>query len=215
MLSETDRDLIKKAFQVPVHDSYGLREGGLIGYECEKGVMHSMDEQLILETIDPQTLEPCEKEGELVLTNVTGTAFPVIRYRTGDIVTLSKKKCECGKTLSSLKVSGGRAVEFVVAKDGRWIVGYSFIYIARSVKGIVKFQIIQEKIGAILIRITVDDNFPEDGKAQVEAAAAARLKSGDKIFVEIVEDIKPAPSGKYRPVISKPAEDLIKQRVFT
>jgi phenylacetate-CoA ligase len=214
ILSDVDRKLIAEGFGVPVYDSYGLREAGLIGHECEQGTMHCMDEQLILETVDPETLQPVEGEGELVVTNIVGPAFPIIRYRTGDIVTLSHKKCDCGRTLSSVKISGGRAVEFVVTKAGKWVVGYSFIYIARSVKGIVKFQVVQEKLGEIRIRLVVDERFPEDGVAQIRHKASQRLGGDDLIEVEIVEDIKPARSGKYRPVISKVAEELYTGRCF-
>lgn len=211
MLSDCDRQIIEQGFGVPVYDSYGLREAGLIGHECEHKTMHCVDEQLILETIDPHTLEPSDGEGELVVTNIVGPAFPIIRYRTGDIVTLSADGCPCGRSLSSVKISGGRAVEFIVTKEGKWVVGYSFIYIARSVKGIVKFQVIQEKIGEITIRLAVDSNFPDDGVDQVKEQAAKRLGSDDAIQVEIVDDIKPAPSGKYRPVISKVAEELCRE----
>lgn len=214
MLSAVDRALIAEGFGVPVYDSYGLREAGLIGHECEQGTMHCMDEQVILETIDPETLEPTEGEGELVVTNIVGPAFPVIRYRTGDIVTLSAEPCSCGRNLSRIRISGGRAVEFVVTRAGKWVVGYSFIYIARAVKGIVKFQIIQEKIGEILIRLVVDERFPEDGVEQVKVQAAKRLGGDDVILVDIVDDIKPAQSGKYRPVISKVAEELYQNRDF-
>jgi len=215
ILSAVDRQLIAEGFGVPVYDSYGLREAGLIGHECDQGTMHCMDEQLILETINPETLKPTDGQGELVVTNIVGPAFPVIRYRTGDIVTLSQHPCACGRTLSSIQISGGRAVEFIVTKAGKWVVGYSFIYIARSVKGIVKFQVIQEKIGEIHIRLAVDSRFPADGIDQVKKKAAQRLGGDDKITVEIVDDIKPARSGKYRPVISKIAEELYKNRDFT
>lgn len=214
MLSDVDRKLISDGFGVPVFDSYGLREAGLIGHECGQGTMHCMDEQLILETVDPETLEPVDGEGELVVTNIVGNAFPIIRYRTGDIVTLSQHKCDCGRTLSRVKISGGRAVEFVVTKAGKWVVGYSFIYIGRSVKGIVKFQVVQEKLGELQIRLVVDEKFPADGSEQVRAAASRRLGGDDRIDVEIVDDIKPAPSGKYRPVISKVAEELYCRRHF-
>lgn len=215
MLSDVDRQLITEGFGVPVRDSYGLREAGLIGHECEHGTMHCMDEQVILETIDPETLEPTDGEGELVVTNIVGPAFPVIRYRTGDIVTLSQQPCACGRNLSSIRISGGRAVEFVVTKAGKWVVGYSFIYIARSVPGIVKFQVVQEKLGAILIRLAVDDRFPANGIELVKEKAAQRLGGDDEIQVEIVDDIAPARSGKYRPVISKVAEELYGKREFS
>ena len=214
MLSDVDRKLIAEGFGVPVYDSYGLREAGLIGHECEYQTMHCMDEQVILETVDPETLKPTDDEGELVVTNIVGPAFPIIRYRTGDIVTLSREVCPCGRSLSSIKISGGRAVEFVVTRAGKWVVGYSFIYIARSVKGIVKFQIIQDKIGEVRIRLAVDERFPHDGVEQVKAKAAQRLGGDDEIIVEIVDDIRSAPSGKYRPVISKVAEELYRKRTF-
>lgn len=214
MLSDVDRKLIAEGFGVPVYDSYGLREAGLIGHECEYQTMHCMDEQVILETVDPETLKPTDDEGELVVTNIVGPAFPIIRYRTGDIVTLSRKACACGRSLSSIKISGGRAVEFVVTRAGKWVVGYSFIYIARSVKGIVKFQVIQDKIGEVRIRLAVDERFPHDGVEQVKAKAAQRLGGDDEIIVEIVDDIRSAPSGKYRPVISKVAEELYRKRTF-
>ncbi len=214
MLSDVDRKLITDGFGVPVFDSFGLREAGLIGHECSRGTMHCTDEQLILETIDPETLEPIDGEGELVVTNIVGRAFPVIRYRTGDIVTLSNEPCACGRTLSRVKISGGRAVEFVVTKAGKWVVGYSFIYIARSVQGVVKFQVVQEKLGEIRIRLVVDERFPPDGIEQIKLQASKRLGGDDRIEVEIVEDIKPAPSGKYRPVISKVAEELYSKRDF-
>lgn len=214
MLSAVDRRMIEEGFGVPVCDSYGLREAGLIGHECEHGTMHCMDEQVLLETINPETLEPCEGEGELVVTNIVGPAFPVIRYRTGDIVTLTKEPCICGRTLSQIKISGGRAVEFIVTKSGKWVVGYSFIYIARAVKGIVKFQVVQENIGTISIRLVVNDQFPSNGIDQVKSKAAQRLDGDDRIDIELVDDIKPARSGKYRPVISKVAEELYAKRHF-
>ncbi len=214
MLSDVDRNLIAEGFGVPVFDSYGLREGGLVGHECSEGTMHCMDEQVILETIDPESLEPVEGEGELVVTNIVGPAFPVIRYRTGDIVTLSHEPCACGRTLSRIKISGGRAVEFVVTKAGKWVVGYSFIYIARSVPGVVKFQVVQEQLGEIRFLLVVDERFPADGVGRIRSQAAKRLGGDDRIEVEIVDDIVPARSGKYRPVVSRVAEEMYNKKQF-
>jgi len=208
MLTDVDRRIVTEAFGVPVYDSYGLREGGLIGHECEHLTMHTMDEQVLLETVDPQTGQPVEGEGELVLTNLVSAVMPIIRYRTGDIVTLSKAPCPCGRTLGSVRVSGGRVADFVVTSDGRWIAGYSFIYICRSVKGVVKFQAVQERRGLVEVLVATDGNFPPDGEEQIRQQVLARLRSQDEVVVRKVQDIRPAPSGKYRPVIGKVAEEL-------
>ncbi len=209
MLTDVDRKAIALAFGVPVYDSYGLREVGLVGHECEHETMHCIDEQLILETIDPHTLEPTDGQGELVLTNIMSPAMPIIRYRTGDMVTLSDAPCPCGRTLSSLEISGGRVADFVVTTDGVWIPGYAFIYICRSVRGIVKFQVHQEPQGQVRVLLATDGNFSPDGLQQVRQAVQARLNSDDEVLVEVVDDIQPAPSGKYRPVIGKLAERLL------
>ena len=217
LLSDVDRTLISEAFGVPVYDSYGLREAGLIGHECEYGAMHCTDEQILLETVDPKTHDPVEGEGEgeLVVTNLVGHAFPIIRYATGDIVTLSNQPCPCGRTLSQVKVSGGRAVEFIVTEAGKWVGGVSLMYVARAIPGIVKFQAYKEQIGEIVFRLVVDQHFPEDGVDIVKRQVQQRIEGDDQIIVEIVEDIKPAPSGKYRPVISKVALEMFRNRDFT
>ncbi len=208
MLGEVNRKIITDAFGVPVYDSYGLREGGLVAHECNHFTMHTNDEHLILETVDPDTLDPSDGEGELIVTSLISRVMPVIRYRTGDIVTLSDEPCACGRSLGRIEISGGRIADFVVTGDGKWVVGYSFIYICRSVPGIVKFQVRQEEMGEIRVLLATDENFPDDGVERVTRKVRARLGSDDVIEVELVDDIQPAPSGKYRPVVGEVAEAL-------
>jgi len=203
-----NRQVLAAAFGVPVCDSFGLREAGLVGHECSYGTMHATEEQLILETIDPATLQPTDGEGELVVTNLVGLAMPLIRYRTGDAVTLSKSPCPCGRTLGGLTISGGRMLDFVVTSQGRWVGGVAFIYTLRAIKGVVKFQVRQERIGGVRILLAVDKEFASDGMEQVKSVIAKRLGCNDEIVVELVDDILPAPSGKYRPVVSTVAEQL-------
>ncbi len=207
MLGEVNRRIIEEAFGVPCYDSYGLREAGLVGHECREKVMHTIDEQVLLETIDPATLEPTDGEGELVVTSLISRAMPVIRYRTGDIVTLGEGPCACGLDLGRIEISGGRIADFVVTRAGKWVAGYFIIYICRSTPGVVKFQVRQERIGALRVLLVVDENFPEDGCERVTRAVEQRLGGDDEVEVEVVEDIAPAPSGKYRPVISRVAEE--------
>jgi phenylacetate-CoA ligase len=215
MLGEVNRRIISEAFGLPVYDSYGLREAGLVGHECRHQTMHTMDEQVILETIDPRTLRPTDGEGELVVTSLISRVMPVIRYRTGDIVTLTRAACPCGLALGRMEISGGRVADFVVTNQGKWVAGYFIIYICRSMKGVVKFQAVQDRPGEVRVRLVVDGQFPSDGAEQVKAAVRARRASDDRIEVEIVEDIAPAPSGKYRPVIGKLAESLQASGRFT
>ena len=134
----------------------------------------------------------------LVFTTLTKQAMPIIRYRTGDIVTLSDESCPCGRTLSSIKISGGRIADFIVTNNGVWIPGYAFIYICRSVKGITKFQVVQKRRGELKVYLAVDDRFPPDGKEQIVKAVRQRIDSDDEILVEVVDDIEPAQGAVVR-----------------
>jgi phenylacetate-CoA ligase len=64
--------------------------------------MHVLESEFIAEVIDPVTTAPVEdgQPGELVLTNLGRDASPVIRYRTGDLVTRRRDRCVCGRTLA-------------------------------------------------------------------------------------------------------------------
>ncbi len=208
MLGDVNRKIIGDAFDLPVYDSYGLREAALVGHECDRFTMHTTDEQVILETIDPVTLAPTAGQGELVVTSLISRVMPVIRYRTGDIVTLSDEPCPCGRSLGRITISGGRIADFVVTRQGKWVAGYFLIYICRGVPGIVKFQAVQDRVGELRVSLVTDANFPADGCDRVKAAVQARLASDDEITVRVVPDIAPAPSGKYRPVIGNLAEEL-------
>jgi phenylacetate-CoA ligase len=69
--------------------------------------MHLIESEFIAEVIHPLTGEavlPGER-GELVITNLGRWGFPVIRYRTGDLVQVNLDRCQCGRT--SLRFEGG------------------------------------------------------------------------------------------------------------
>ena len=202
------RDRLNAAFGVPVYDSYGLREVGLIGHECVSQTMHCVEEQLILETVDPTTLEPTDGEGELVVTNLVGRVMPMIRYRTGDIVTLSTTPCPCGRSQRGISITGGRAVDFLVTSKGLWVSGYTFVYLLKQIPGILKLQAQQERIGHVRLLLVVDETFGMSEEDDVRQYLGKSLQCNDEIEIQRVATIPPCPSGKHRMVISKVAEEL-------
>ena len=69
--------------------------------------LHILEEEFVAEVIDPESEEPAAEgePGELVLTNLGRLGSPVVRYRTGDVVTFSRQPCACGR--SSAFLEGG------------------------------------------------------------------------------------------------------------
>ncbi len=98
---------IEELWGAKCFDHIGASEVGPYGFEChlQPGGVHINELEYICEVIDPattKTVSPGET-GELVLTNLYRWCFPVIRYRTGDLVKLSSEEtCSCGRSFRML-----------------------------------------------------------------------------------------------------------------
>ena len=93
--------------------NYGMSEVlSMFGAECSfQNGLHFFGEKVLYpELIDLQSQKSMEIEegvvGELVLTNLYREAQPLIRYRTGDIITILSRECECGKSAFRFEVVG-------------------------------------------------------------------------------------------------------------
>jgi len=100
---------IEDSWSAKCFDHAGASEIGAHSFECEKqpGGTHLIESEFIAEVIDPKTgqaVKPGER-GELVITNLGRWGFPLLRYRTGDLVEVTLDPCSCGRTF--LRFQGG------------------------------------------------------------------------------------------------------------
>ncbi len=100
---ETVRQEIESRLFITASDVYGLAEigGPGVSFECEQRAgLHIAEDQFLVEVIDPDTGEPLDlgQEGELVFTTLNKEAFPLLRYRSGDLSSLDTEPCTCGRT---------------------------------------------------------------------------------------------------------------------
>ena len=117
---EMRREIEERLFVVAT-DNYGVSEviGPGVAGEClEQDGMHVQEDHFFAEVVDPLSGKPVDagKVGELVLTTLTKEAFPVIRYRTGDLCRLMETKCSCGRTFRRISRILGRCDQVVVIK---------------------------------------------------------------------------------------------------
>jgi phenylacetate-CoA ligase len=115
------REALERAFGFRAFDTYGLSEiiGPGVAGECEERAgLHIADDHFLPEIVDPATGAslPPGTEGELTLTTLTKRAAPLIRYRTGDISTLTTEPCRCGRTSARMARVKGRADDMLVIK---------------------------------------------------------------------------------------------------
>jgi phenylacetate-CoA ligase len=86
--------------------------------ECKegKGALHVFDDHFVPEVVDPESGEPTDGTGELVLTTLTKEAMPVLRYRTGDVTQFVDEPCTCGRTHKRIARFSGRVDDMLVIR---------------------------------------------------------------------------------------------------
>ena len=119
--SESMRRDIEATMGIKAYDIYGLTElcGPGVSFECEdQHGMHVNEDCFIPEIIDPETGEvlPEGSTGELVFTTLEKEAFPLIRYRTRDITSLSYEPCPCGRTHVRMSRLKGRTDDMLIIR---------------------------------------------------------------------------------------------------
>jgi phenylacetate-CoA ligase len=119
--TEGMRRAIESGLGCRAYDSYGLSEivGPGVSGECEaREGLHVADDHFLPEVIDPATGAPLPpgRQGELVLTTLTKRGMPLVRYRTGDITTLTVEPCRCGRTSVRMARIVGRADDMLIIK---------------------------------------------------------------------------------------------------
>lgn len=120
--SEGMRATLEKKLKLKAVDIYGLSEimGPGVAIECHEAQngLHIAEDHFLVEVINPETLEPVDEgeDGELVFTSLTKEALPIIRYRTGDIASITREPCTCGRTTTRMSRVKGRTDDMIIVR---------------------------------------------------------------------------------------------------
>ena len=120
--TEEMRSAIEARFPVKAVNIYGLSEiiGPGVSNECieARDGSHVFEDHFIVEAINPNTGQPVPdgKQGELVFTTLTKQAMPLIRYRTGDLASINRTPCICGRTHARMSRITGRVDDMLIIR---------------------------------------------------------------------------------------------------
>ena len=117
--SESMRQKLYERTGIKAHNCYGASEFyGPMFLECEKqDGAHVWADLALIEILDKNGEPvPDGESGEVVVTMLQKEAFPLIRYKIGDISSLTWKKCACGRTHPRLGRITGRSDDMIVVR---------------------------------------------------------------------------------------------------
>ncbi len=197
------RMLIESVFKVPVANEFGSRDIGFTAHETPDKQMLMMSESHILEVLDGDG-NPVKagETGEAVITGLCSDAQPFIRYRTGDMLSISDESCVAGRGLHVIKSVAGRTTDFVIRRDGTILHALAIIYVLRAVEGVREFKFIQHSLSQVEIKIVTNEYWKDENCIVIKSGIKERL--GDEVSIEMnfVDAIECEKSGKYRYVVS-------------
>ena len=203
-LMQPMRKNIEDVFACDVYDTYGLNDGGVGAYECSEHCgLHIDTERSIMEVVDDTGFQINEGIGHILGTSLHNYAMPFIRYDTDDMGHIIEDACGCGRESMLLKEVMGRSVDVLLTPEGKSVHGWFFLYIFwEHCKGIKEYQVIQENIDEILIKIVQEDDFDEK-QIEIIGDIIKRKSSGWDIEFRFVDKIERTKAGKYKFIISE------------
>lgn len=197
ILTESSREIISRAFGVPVFNEYGCGEVGSIAHECEHGAMHIMSDNLYLEVQNDGS-----GSGEILVTDFFNYSTPIIRYRLGDYATLSDSVCACGRCFPIIESIHGRAYDVIELPSGKKVHPEAVIYVFEGLQSRTKafnqFQAIQESKSRIVVRIIPNSGWSDEVKSMLVDELKRDISNNVDFDVQIVSEIKREKSGKLR-----------------
>jgi phenylacetate-CoA ligase len=199
------RSRIEEGFGASCFDHAGLTEAGPFGYPCSEGHGLHVDEgEFVCEILDEDFNPAPEGErGELLITPLRRTGFPVLRYRTGDVVVHTEERCPAGHEDRWLPGGiVGRADDMVVIR-GMNVYPAAIEEAVRHLGGSGEFRITfySERNGMDEVKLEVE---LEEGADARSLQDVMRQQLGLRVrVVPVVPGLLPRTDGKARRVVDQ------------
>jgi len=196
------REFLESVFDCPIVDEYGSSENGIIAFQCIKGNMHIMSDNLCIEFINERG-ENVQKGdlGKIIITDLNSYAMPLIRYNIGDLGRPTDEQCACGINLPLMEVVEGRTEDFIRTPDGKLIHAAYLCYTLKN-DSVKEFKMHQEDIRTLRVQIVRAQDYSKRTEAILERLLRSKLGDGLIIKFEYLDSIPRESSGKLRYFVS-------------
>ncbi len=187
--------LMQSAFGVKPLQHYGMCEAAANISECKNGCLH-VDEDFAAVEFLPQA----DGTSQIVGTNFTNPAFPLLRYDVGDLAVPVDGSCDCGLPGRTVERIDGRSEDYLVLANGARVGRLD--HILKDMVNIRASQFVQEQAGVAALRIVRGNHYGPEDETLLARELASRLGTGIDIRLEYLDELPRTKSGKIRFVVS-------------
>ena len=197
------RKVMEEFYRCPVVNEYGAKELGILAFECPRGGLHVTAEHFIIEVLRGDEPAPPGEVGELVVTDLTNRAMPMIRYRLGDLGRVTDASCACGRALPLIEDLEGAVFGILRTPDGGIVSGIILYYLAEELilehrSAMSQLRFVQKDLHSLDVLVARGTNFREEVLQDVEARLREYLGDQLEFRYEVVDEIPRLLSGKLR-----------------
>jgi phenylacetate-CoA ligase len=197
------RQTIERVFRTRVWDAYSQDEtcGSITEYEC--GYYHYDRTYGYMEFLDVEELPNGRHLAEIVCTGFLNRAWPLLRYRPGDLVEYERAdRCAgCGRAGPIIHAIRGRTGDVLIAPSRRRFPHISLI--VKNLRGVRQVQLVQHSINRVTIRFVAGVDFR--GAADEEHMLSSFAQALDEPILwqtERVPEIPRTAGGKFMSIVS-------------
>lgn len=194
------REIIELVFQSKVFDTYGCGEGIGVSSQKDLDFMYIITPNTYIEIVDDQGMEVKDGVlGHVLLTNLNAKAFPLIRYRIGDLASIlprTEYPAQREFNYPLLKSIIGRDTDIVRTNSGKFLVVHSFTAIFKYFPTITQFCVIQRDLSKIELQYITSEGFKESDLNIIQKKIDDALGEHLPVIFQKVEFIAPTASGK-------------------
>jgi len=202
-LQEFQRNIVEEMI-APVYDSYGCSEINGIAYECNKcNSYHIIDPHVYVEF---GTVVDDDGTRELMITDLDNFAFPLIRYKNGDLgVPTTKDDDYCENNFSSLANITGRQSDIIKFQDGGSLSIPSFFgsMLLKEINGLKQYQIEKVTDNLIYINFVKSADFKDRDLNIIHDALTKYLQGRINYKIRFLDKIESSATGKFKLLVDR------------
>jgi phenylacetate-coenzyme A ligase PaaK-like adenylate-forming protein len=191
----------REVWGVPIANSWGTSEGGVMALGCYRdGGMHLSEDLVIVEPVDAygQPVPVGTESAKVYLTNLFNPLLPLIRYEITDQVTLMDQPCACGSLHRRIADIQGRLDDVFTYPNGLVLHPHLFRSLLGREAHITEYQVRQTYDGA---EVLLCANRPLDVALLTKALQTEMTRAGYPepiVTARIVDELPRVGIGKLK-----------------